>query len=192
MSAIFVPLVICVCACICVPGGCGPLYVALYWGRKELYGAAWKLMPHQDSGSGCLSTVRETEKKERIYIKFYIVQNIYRPFVPLKSCSALATTSALYHVIIIHRLVLMTRGWFDCFFMSSAFFAINAFVLKNDFHCLCAPACSFMLETRRWSIFVGCYLYLVRIFHLFLTGFILRIVRFTFHPSLITSICSHS
>lgn len=131
--------------------GSGPLYVALYWGKKrnfmETFGAAWKLMPHRDSESGCLSTVRETEKS--IYKKFYIVQNIYRPFVPLKSCSALATTSALYHVIIIHRLVLMTRGWFDCFFMSSAFFAINAFVLKRDFQCLFVSACSFISETKQ-------------------------------------------
>lgn len=54
--------------------------------------------------------MRETEGGKKVYILFYIVQNIYRPFVPLKSYSVLATPSALYHVIIIHRLVLMTRG----------------------------------------------------------------------------------
>lgn len=69
-----------------------------------------------EHGYSCLSrkessrAVRETEGGKKVYILFYIVQNIYRPFVPLKSCSVLATPSALYHVIIIHRLVLMTRG----------------------------------------------------------------------------------
>ena len=62
--------------------------------------------------------------------KLYIVQNIYRPFVPLKFMLCTGDTwCSGYHVIILHRLVLMTRGCFDgVFFMSSAFFAINAFV----------------------------------------------------------------
>lgn len=55
-------------------------------------------------------TEERKEKRKYIYRHIYIVQNIYRPFVPLNSCSGLAASSALYHVIIIHRLVLMTRG----------------------------------------------------------------------------------
>lgn len=108
------------------------LYVALYThtNKKKLYetlGAALMLIPHQ----GWVEWNRGKKKRLYIYRHIYIVQNIYRPFVPLKSCSGLAASSALYHVIIIHRLVLMTRGWYDCFFfMSSAFFAINAFCFK--------------------------------------------------------------
>lgn len=98
----------------------GTLWIKVWCARSRLTGTESGLKQRYSEG-----------EKNKVYILFYIVQNIYRPFVPLKSCSALAMPSALYHVIIIHRLVPMTRGWFDCFFMSSAFFAINAFVLKQ-------------------------------------------------------------
>lgn len=129
------------------------LYVALYIKKKLYLKKINKKNSSVEHGYSCLSrkessrAVRETEGGKKVYILFYIVQNIYRPFVPLKSCSVLAMPSALYHVIIIHRLVLMTRGWFDCFFMSSAFFAINAFVLKQLFSVFFSlhVACSFMI-----------------------------------------------
>lgn len=108
--------------------------------KKKLYET---LVQH---GRSCLigtelKQLSETEEKKEnkyIYRHIYIVQNIYRPFVPLNSCSGLAASSALYHVIIIHRLVLMTRGWYDCFFHVKCIFCNKCLCFWDKFHvCVC-------------------------------------------------------
>ena len=105
---------VCVCVCVCVRGG-GPLYVALYR-KKELYeskfGAAWTLTPHRD-----WVWFKQRGGKNKVYILFYIVQNIYRPFVPLKSCSALprpalSTMWSLY--IVLYRWPVVDLIVFSC------------------------------------------------------------------------------
>lgn len=61
----------------------------------------------------------------------------------------IAMHNVIYCCLRASLLVLMTRGWFDCFFMSSAFFAINAFVLKYIWCPLSVSACSFLVETTQ-------------------------------------------
>lgn len=90
-----------------------PLYAAPHRKLSKL-GAGWTFIMTEPSRMWhCL---RNWGLKESIYIYLYIYINsiLCRIFIGLlcqiKSCSKLATSSTLYHVIIIHSLVLMTRG----------------------------------------------------------------------------------
>lgn len=137
MSAIFVPMdtsVMCVCVfisvCVCVCEGKGATVCSslqkqrnvtkVRWWEVGVVGLSWVQQQQQE----------EVEKKVYKYIWNSILCRIFIGLWCHWSHALRRPCSAHYHVIIIHRLVMMTRGWFDCFFMWSAFFAINAFVLK--------------------------------------------------------------
>lgn len=132
---------VCVChgVCVCARGEGASVCSSLH--KK---GTLWKCLVRRGHSrliwTGLKQRYSEGNRKKIKYIYYSILCRIFIGLLCHWSHALRWPCSALYHVIIIHRLVPMTRGWFDCFFMSSVFFAINAFVLKqilSVFFCIC-------------------------------------------------------
>ena len=125
-----------VCVCVRVRGGASVCSSLQKQGNfRTQCDVACTLTPHRVSGVGLYENSGAANeklrgKKESIYNS--ILCRIFIGLLCHWSHALRWPCPARYHVIITHRLVLMTRGWFDCFFHVKCIFRNKCLCFKTE------------------------------------------------------------